>query len=75
MTYSGHTTGKRYLTGENTGSLFPESRVLSILIYHLYDDILFNKRLLNAYDIMALQEVQGCEAHISYSCQWNLKNG
>lgn len=75
MTYSGHTTGKRYLTGENTGSLFPESRVLSILIYHLYNDILFNKRLLNAYDIMALQEVQGCEAHISYSCQWNLKNG
>lgn len=75
MTYSGHTTGKRHLTGENMGSLFPESRILPILIYHLYDDIVFNKRLLNAYDIMALKEVQGCEAHISYSCQWNLQNG
>lgn len=72
MTYSGHPASKRYFRGVNTGSLFSDSRILSILLYCLSDEILFNKHFLNAYDIMALQEVQRHETQLSYSCQWSL---
>lgn len=68
----GHTASQRQLRGTDTGSLFLVTRILSILLCCFYDKILLNKHLLNAYDIMVLQEVQKHETRSSYSCWWNL---
>lgn len=45
----------RELRGDKAGGLCPESKILPILLYRLYDEILCNKCLLNTYDITALQ--------------------